>query len=85
VAYGANENTTISFSTPVKIEGQALPAGTYALYAIPAASQWTMIFSKFTGDWGVYNYDQSEDALRVTVTPQVSADSRSGWRTHSTM
>jgi hypothetical protein len=72
---GANENTTISFSTPVKIEGQALPDGTYALYAIPAASQWTIIFSKFTGDWGVYNYDPSEDALRVTVTPQPSADS----------
>ncbi len=73
---GANENTTISFSTPVKIEGQALPAGTYALYAIPGASQWTMIFSKFTGDWGVYNYDPSEDALRVAVTPQASADSQ---------
>ncbi len=72
---GANENTTISFSTPVKIEGQALPAGTYALYAIPAASQWTMIFSKFTGDWGVYNYDPSEDALRVTVMPQATPDS----------
>jgi Protein of unknown function (DUF2911)/Tetratricopeptide repeat len=73
---GANENTTISFSTPVKIEGQTLPAGTYALYAIPGASQWTMIFSKFTGDWGVYNYESSEDALRVTVTPQVSAESQ---------
>ncbi len=73
---GANENTTISFSTAVKIEGQALPAGTYALYAIPAASQWTMIFSKFTGNWGAYNYDPSEDALRVTVTPQVSAESQ---------
>jgi tetratricopeptide (TPR) repeat protein len=35
-----------------------------------------MIFSKFTGDWGVYNYDPSEDALRVTVTPQVAADSQ---------
>jgi hypothetical protein len=67
---GANENTTISFSTPVKIEGQALPAGTYAFYAIPTASQWTLIFSKFTGDWGVYNYDASEDVLRVKVTPQ---------------
>jgi tetratricopeptide (TPR) repeat protein len=72
---GANENTTISFSTPVKIEGQALPAGTYALYAIPAASQWTMIFSRFTGDWGVYNYDPSEDVLRVSVTPVASGDS----------
>jgi tetratricopeptide (TPR) repeat protein len=73
---GANENTTISFSTPVKIEGQALPAGTYALYAIPTASQWTIIFSKFTGDWGVYNYDPSEDALRVNVTPQAVTDSQ---------
>ena len=73
---GANENTTISFSTPVKIDGQPLPAGTYALYAIPTASQWTMIFSKFTGDWGVYNYEPSEDALRVTVTPQTMAESQ---------
>jgi tetratricopeptide (TPR) repeat protein len=34
-----------------------------------------MIFSRFAGDWGVYNYDPSEDVLRVTVTPQESADS----------
>ena len=73
---GANENTTISFSTPVKVEGQALPAGTYAFYAIPSASQWSLIFSKFAGDWGVYNYDPAEDALRVTVTPRAVADSQ---------
>ena len=34
---GANENTTISFSTPVAVEGQALPAGTYGLFMIPTA------------------------------------------------
>jgi TolA-binding protein len=73
---GANENTTISFSTPVKIEGQPLPAGTYGLFAIPGPSQWTMVFSKFTGDWGGYNYDPAEDALRVTVTPQTTAESQ---------
>jgi hypothetical protein len=73
---GANENTTISFSTPVKIEGQTLAAGTYAFYAVPSASQWTLIFSKFTGDWGVYNYDPSEDVLRVNVTPQTVNDSQ---------
>ena len=73
---GANENTTISFSTPVKIEGRDLPAGTYALYMLPTPSQWTVVFSKFTGDWGVYNYDESEDALRVNVTPQTVADSQ---------
>src|SRR5258706_6348368 len=73
---GANENTTISFSTPVKIEGKDLPAGTYAFYAMPNTSQWTLILSKFTGDWGGYNYDPSEDAIRVNVTPQAVADSQ---------
>lgn len=73
---GANENTIISFSTPVKVEGQPLPAGQYAFYAIPTASQWTLVFSKFTGDWGGYNYDQSEDVLRVHVTPQPAAESQ---------
>jgi DUF2911 family protein/tetratricopeptide repeat protein len=72
---GANENTTISFSTPVKVEGQTLPAGTYGLFMIPTAAQWTVVLSKFSGDWGAYNYEQSEDAARVTVTPQTTSDS----------
>ncbi|MGH9443457.1 MAG: DUF2911 domain-containing protein [Thermoanaerobaculia bacterium] len=66
---GANENTTISFSTPVKIEGKPVPAGAYALYMLPSPSEWTLVLSRFTGDWGTYNYDPSEDALRVPVTP----------------
>ncbi len=73
---GANENTTISFSTPVKIEGQTLAAGTYGLYMIPTASQWTVVFSKFAGDWGAYNYDPAEDALRVKVTPQATQENQ---------
>jgi len=73
---GANENTTISFSTPVTVEGQTLPAGTYGLFMIPGQSQWTIIFSKFTGGWGAYSYDQSEDAARVSVTPQTMSDSQ---------
>lgn len=73
---GANENTTITFSTPVKIEGQALPAGTYGLHMIPTATQWTVIFSKFNQGWGSYMYDPSEDALRVMVTPQPVDDTQ---------
>jgi hypothetical protein len=71
---GANENTTITFSTPVKVEGQTLPAGTYGLFMIPTETQWTVAFSKFAGAWGTYTYDQSEDAARVTVTPQTTND-----------
>ena len=43
---GANENTTIAFSDPVTIEGQALDKGTYGLHMIPGESEWTVIFSK---------------------------------------
>jgi TolA-binding protein len=73
---GANENSTISFSTPVKVEGQSLPAGKYGLFMIPGESQWTVVLSKFADDWGTYNYDPSEDAARVTVTPQTTAENQ---------
>src|SRR5207237_10431618 len=67
---GANENTTIEFSTPISVEGKALPAGTYGLHMIPTADTWTVIFSKMATAWGSYTYDQKEDALRVTVKPR---------------
>ncbi|HVF71231.1 MAG TPA: DUF2911 domain-containing protein [Chthoniobacterales bacterium] len=67
---GANENTTIEFSSDVSVEGQALPKGIYGLHMIPTADAWTVIFSKMATAWGSYTYNQSEDALRVTVKPR---------------
>jgi DUF2911 family protein len=67
---GANENTTISFSDPVTIEGQPLDKGTYGLQMIPGESQWAVIFSKNSTAWGSFTYKQEEDALRVNVMPQ---------------
>ena len=69
---GANENTTITFSDPVTIEGQALDKGTYGLHMIPGENQWTVIFSKNSKDWGAFTYKQDEDALRVNVKPQTA-------------
>jgi hypothetical protein len=66
---GANSATKITFSTAVKIEGRELPAGAYALYSIPGAKEWTVIFNKVTGEWGAYSYKQENDALRVQVKP----------------
>ena len=66
---GANENTTISFSDPVTIEGKPLEKGTYGLFMIPTADQWTIIFSRNSTSWGAFTYNQTEDALRVTVKP----------------
>lgn len=69
---GANDNTTISFTHPVTVEGQALAAGTYGLHMIPTEGEWTVIFSHDSTSWGSFSYDEKEDALRVTVTPEKS-------------
>ncbi len=69
---GANENTTITFSDPVMIEGKPLDKGTYGLHMIPNADEWTIIFSKNSTSWGSFTYDQAEDALRVTVKPRAA-------------
>jgi DUF2911 family protein len=72
---GANENTTFSVSHDVRVQGQALPAGTYGLHFIPGENEWTIIFSRNSTSWGSYFYDAKEDALRVTAKP-AAADYR---------
>ncbi len=67
---GANENTTISFTTPVKVEGHELPAGTYGLQTIPTQGDWTVIFSKDANEWGAFSYKKEDDALRIQAKPQ---------------
>jgi len=69
---GANENTVISFSDPVSVEGEMIPKGNYGLHMIPGTDQWTIIFSKNSSAWGSFTYKQDEDALRVKVKPQAS-------------
>jgi hypothetical protein len=69
---GANENTIITFSDPVTIEGQPIEKGTYGLHMIPGENQWTVIFSKNSTSWGSFTYKQEEDALRVNVKPQTA-------------
>jgi hypothetical protein len=66
---GANGATLLTFSTAVVISGKNVPAGQYALYAIPNKSEWTMILSKNTELWGAIGYNESDDLLRFNVTP----------------
>lgn len=67
---GANENTTITFSTPVKVGGKELPAGTYGLQTLPTADEWTVILSKDADLWGAFNYKPENDAVRFQVKPE---------------
>jgi tetratricopeptide (TPR) repeat protein len=69
---GANENTTITFSDDVAVEGKSLAAGTYGLHMFPNKDQWIIAFSKNSTSWGSFSYDEKEDALRVTVKPHAS-------------
>lgn len=71
---GANINTTIAFSTDVRIEGQHLAAGSYGLHTIPSEKSWTIIFANNDNLWGSYYLDKDKDvALQVQVVPQTSA------------
>jgi len=66
---GANENTVFSVSNDVTIEGKPLAAGRYGLHMIPGKEEWVLIFSKDSNAWGSFFYEESRDALRVTVKP----------------
>jgi tetratricopeptide (TPR) repeat protein len=66
---GANENTVIAFSSPVRVGGRDLPAGRYGVHMIPTANEWTVILSKQADAWGSFSYDPKEDAVRLTAVP----------------
>jgi hypothetical protein len=66
---GANSATRISFSTAVTLQRAHVDAGTYELFTIPGADEWTIILQKAGDQWGAYSYDQKNDVLRVTAKP----------------
>lgn len=72
---GANASTKITFGEDVKVEGNALSAGTYALYTIPNKDSWEIMFYKdlkLGGD--VANYKQENEVLRIKVKPSALAN-----------
>ena len=71
---GANAATTLSFNTPVTIEGVNVPAGKYSLFTIPDRDEWIVILNKESDQWGAYRYDRNQDAARVKVKPAALAE-----------
>ncbi len=65
---GANENTTISFSDDVIIDGKTLPKGKYAIYTTPKAESWEVIFYSKTDNWGnPSSWDESKVVMKTNV------------------
>jgi tetratricopeptide (TPR) repeat protein len=69
---GANANSIITFSDDVMIDGKTLPKGKYAIYTIPKADNWDVIFYKDTDNWGTpESFDEAKVALKTTAKPQM--------------
>ena len=50
---GANEPTTFTTNTTLKIQGQPLEPGTYTLWTIPGPEEWTVIWNSKMYPWGI--------------------------------
>jgi|SRR6185436_1795290 len=66
---GANDCTTIELSTDITIEGQALKAGTYSLWALPGAEKWSMIVNRAHPVFHT-RYPADQDVMRLPITPR---------------
>ncbi len=66
---GANQATKITFSKDITVGGKPVPAGTYALFTIPAKQAWTVILNKNPNQGGTNDYKQELDLLRFPVKP----------------
>lgn len=66
---GANAATRVTFGEDVMLAGNAVKAGTYALYTIPNATEWEIILNKGVGNWGTGGYSTDDDIARFKVKP----------------
>jgi tetratricopeptide (TPR) repeat protein len=65
---GANENTVLELSHDAKIEGQAVPKGSYGLFfVINQDNTGEVVLSKEYRSWGSFFYDPSKDQLRAKI------------------
>jgi len=66
---GADSATTITFKKDGTFAGKPVKAGTYNLFAIPTAKDWTIILNSELKQWGAYSYEKikGKDVLKVTV------------------
>ncbi len=67
---GANEVTSITFSDPVKVNGNKLDAGTYGIHTIPTENEWSIMFSGNTQVGGSSAFNEDNVVLRLNVKPQ---------------
>jgi tetratricopeptide (TPR) repeat protein len=69
---GANASTLITFGDDITIDGKNLKKGKYALYTLPKADSWEVIFYTDTDNWGTPEvWNEAKVALRTTAKVNV--------------
>lgn len=72
---GANATTKITFGDDVKVEGNAVAAGTYGLYTVPNKDSWEiMLYKDLTLAGNVADYKKENEVVRFTVKPKAMND-----------
>ncbi|PTM07129.1 MAG: dihydrolipoamide dehydrogenase [Bacteroidetes bacterium] len=62
----ANARTKVTFSDDVSIGGKTVKAGSYAIFTIPQATKWEVIFySEYQGSGAPQTLDESKVAARI--------------------
>jgi hypothetical protein len=67
---GANQSTKITFGEDMSINGNKIEPGTYALYTVPNATEWEIMFYKDLNLGGnVSDYKKENEVMRFKVKP----------------
>jgi Protein of unknown function (DUF2911) len=77
---GADEPTEVTFTKDVTFAGKPLKAGTYALFAVPNATSWTIILNTDLSMWGTeHDKHADKDLLKVDVPVEALSTPLEQW------
>lgn len=62
---GANEPTTFTTASDVRIFDKVLPAATYSLWTKPGKETWAVMFNSAIPDWGVTILSRGKETTRI--------------------
>ncbi len=69
---GAHKATWIETNKALVIAGNTLPAGKYGIFTIPSKGDWTVMINKKWDQHGKDEYDQNDDVIRFSTSPNIS-------------
>lgn len=64
---GADEATTLTTEADLTIGTLQVPKGTYTIFVVPNAKEWTFVVNKVAKQWGAYSYDAKQDLGRAPM------------------